>query len=233
MINRFKDNKPTQRFDPIISSFARTIHYCAPFAYSTLKIFLPWLPAISTITRWNRTSDYEPGIHEKILEYVSQLSKQERKKGKNLVFNLTFDEVHLKQREIWNPNSSKWIGCTDYGGDFQEKASKKGPNLAKKALVFMLVAINGGFKTSVAYYLCNSTDGEDRSVLLKNVLVKLHEKDIDVRGLTFDGDKANVKACEKLGANFNYVKQGTSNPYINHPVTSKRIYIYFLMHATC
>jgi len=77
----------------------------------------------------------------------------------------------------------------------------------------MLVNINGNFKTPVAYYFTNSLSGSEKSILLKDLLIKLHENNIDVVNITFDGDESNQKACKLLGANFNYSDQENFKPY--------------------
>jgi len=52
----------------------------------------------------------------------------------------------------------------------------------------MLVNINGSFKIPVAYYFTNSLNGSEKSVLLSDLLVKLHENNIDVINITFNED---------------------------------------------
>ena len=75
---------------------------------------------------------------------------------------------------------------------------------ATKAFIFMLVFINGSFKAPVAYYLINSLNGEEKSLLLADLLRVLGKINIEVVSITFDGDSAHIRACELLGANFKH-----------------------------
>lgn len=200
------------------------------------------------------------------------------RRGKKMVFNVTFDEMHVKQHKEWDKNIHSWKGLVDLGSESddikknkdQKSDTKKQkprpknqkPDLknqepdptnqkpdptnqnpgiknqkpdaeknkdqqtATKALVFMLVNINGGFRAPVAYYLINSLNGTEKSILLKKLLIKLNEKKINVVSVTFDGDKAHKTACESLGANLNY-RDENFKPYFEHPVTSRPVYIFY------
>jgi len=70
----------------------------------------------------------------------------------------------------------------------------------------MLVNINGEFKASIAHYLISSLNGTKKFILLNDLLITLHKKNIDVVSVTFDGDRVHKVACESLGANLNYYK---------------------------
>lgn len=90
----------------------------------------------------------------------------------------------------------------------------------------MLVCINGSFKTPVAHYLINSLTGKEKTILLKDLLIKLSQSDIEVLSITFDGDKTHARACEVLGANFNYEDKSNFKPYFGHPSTLKSVYVF-------
>jgi len=125
--------------------------------------------------------------------------------------------MHIKQHKEWDKTTHSWKGLVDLGGQLNEINKDGKYKVANKALVFMLVNINGGFKTPVAYYLINSLNGLEKSILLKDLLIKLNEKGINVVSVTFDGDKAHKTACEKLGANLNYKDKDNFKPYFEHP----------------
>lgn len=61
---------------------------------------------------------------------------------------------------------------------------------------------------------------------MNDLLLKLHEYNINVIGVTFDGDNANKTACENLAANLNY-KQDNFKPSFLHPDTQNPIYIFY------
>lgn len=195
------------------------------------KCFLPVLPSEKVIEKWNYSSDYLPGVHDRVLEYLANLVKQERAKGKRLVFNLVFDEVHLKARSYYNKQTHKFEGCVEFGDDLPKdthKMENQHDPLAKKALVFMLVCVNGSFKVPVAYYLCDTLNSQEKCSLVLNLLRKLHEYDIDIVSLTCDGDASNVSTCELLGGNLDYFKDKQNfKPYFENPYTKKIIYIFF------
>lgn len=153
--------------------------------------------------------------------------ENESKSGKQCVFNVAFDEMSIKKFAFYCKSSHKWKGLVDLGGQLEECDEQGNRKKASKALVFMLVHINGNFKTPVAYYLSDSLTGDDKSILLKDILIKLNEKNINVVSLTFDGDESNQKACKLLGANFDVTNEKTFKPLFRHPVTNKPIYVVF------
>jgi len=92
------------------------------------------------------------------------------------------------------------------------------------------VIINGSFKIPVAYYLSDSLTGDDKSILLKDLLIKLNEKKIDVVSVTFDGDKSNQKTCKLLNAKFDISKRLLSRFF--HILRLTNLFMYFLMLVT-
>ena len=65
--------------------------------------------------------------------------------------------------------SIEWKGLVDFGGQLNEENVDKDGNPIKssKALVIMLVSINGNIKAPVAYHLSNSLSGLKKSILIK------------------------------------------------------------------
>lgn len=183
-------------FSPIPKTFSESIHFSSPHTYKTIKkCFLPDLPTEESIKKWNNTTNYLPGVHDKVLEYLSNLIKQEREKGKDSVFNLLFDEIHNKCHTFYDQNTHKFEGCVDLRGDlddFEIKDESQKNLLAKKSLVFMLVNVNGSFKIPVAYYLCDSLSAQQKYELISNLLHKSSTYNIEIVSLTCDGEKNNV-----------------------------------------
>ena len=228
-----KNNKPTSPFPAHLKTFARSLHYHSPAAYEMVhKSFLKFLPCIETLNRWNCSRNDKPGISEEIINHLSEIVRNASEKGKNLVFNLTFDEMGIKEWAYYCQRSKEWKGFVDFGGQLEDVDTNEQPQKAKKALVFMLVTINGGFKTPVAYYSTNSVTGEGKSILLRDLLIRLHESNIKVVNVTFDGDDSNVRPCKLLGANFDYTNKETFRPYFFHPATNDQ-YTFSFTHATC
>ena len=222
-----KNNKPSSPFPAHLKTFARSLHFHSPAAYEMVRqSFLKCLPCVETLNRWYCSKNYKPGVSEEIINHVSEMVHAELKKGKKPVFNITFDEMGIKEWTKYCKQSKEWQGYEDFGGQLQSNANES-PKKAKKALVFMVVNINGGFKTPVAYYLVNSLSGESKSVLLRDLLIVLHERGINVVSTTFDGDESNQKCCKHLGANFDYLDKENFRPYFDHPATNEPVYCFF------
>lgn len=135
--------------------------------------------------------------------------------------------MNIHKWKHWDKKAHKWKGVVDLGGQLDEVDSNNELKIATKALVFMLVCINGSFKTPIAHYLINSLTGKEKAVLLKDLLIKLSQSDIEVISITFDGDKTHATACEVLGANFNYREKSDFKPYFEHPNTLRPVYVFF------
>lgn len=185
------------------------------------------LPCKQTLNKWYCSKEYSPGISEETIEKISNIVKQEEAKGKKLVFNITFDEMHIKLHREWDKITHTWKGFVDLGGQLN-KINKSGEQkIASRALVFMLVNINGGFKSLIAHYLIHCLTGVEKSILLKDLLLKLETKEIKVVSVTFDGDKCHRTACESLGADLNYRNKENFKPYFKHPSNSNLVYIFY------
>lgn len=113
------------------------------------------------------------------------------------------------------------------GGQLSEKDESNRFFVTTKALVFMLVNINGHFKAPIAYYLVSSLNGHKTSIFLKDLLINLDRDDIDVVSITFNGNSAHKTACELLGANFDLDDNEKFKQYIDHPSTEKPVNSFF------
>ena len=194
-------------------------------------VFLPFLPSDESVRLWNTSKNFEPGVHVNTLEYVENLNEQEKKKGTILVYDVIFDEVHLNCTTNYNSKTHKWEGSVDLGGDLpqpNQHDESKNNKLAKKALVFMIVSINGNFKVPVAYYLCDSLTGADKATLITVLLGHLHKHNIPVVSFTCDGDQSNQAAFKVLGAQFDYFKEKYNfKPFFINSHNQEKIYIFF------
>lgn len=149
-----KNRKPTAPFPPNLKNFARTLHFHSPAAYEVIRRnFLNCLPCKQTLNNWYCSKEFSPGISEETINKISNLVKQEKTKGKQLVFNLTFDEMHIKQHREWDKMAHSWKGFVDLGGQLNEIDKNGEQKIGSRALLFMLVNINGGFKAPIAHYL--------------------------------------------------------------------------------
>jgi len=228
LINRMKNNKATSPFPIHLKNFARNLHFHSPAAYEMVRrSFLKCLPCVETLNTWNCSKDYKPGICREIIDFVAKMVNDHSNKGKQLIFNITFDEMNIKKWTYFCKNARQWRGFVDLAGQLEE-ANKDGKRQqASKALVFMLVNINGSFKTPVAYYLSNSLSGQEKCILLKDLLTELSKSSIKVVSVTFDGDESNARACKVLGAVFDFSDKTSFKPFFTHPITGENIYVFF------
>lgn len=168
------------------------------------QFFLNCLSTVQTLKKWSNSDEFKPGICYEIISVVADVVKNKRNSGTNVAFNLTSDEMAIKQLKEWKKMTHYWSGLVDYGGQLSEDESDNEIKTALKAFVFIFVIVNGSFKVPVAHFLIHSLNGVKKETLLKNILVNLSSKEIIVVGVTFDSDPAHKSACESLGAVKNY-----------------------------
>lgn len=135
--------------------------------------------------------------------------------------------MSIKKWAFYCKKTHEWKGLVDLGGQLNEFKKYSQYEKATKALVFMLVNINGDFKAPVAYYFTNSLIGDEKGVLLKDLLVKLNQRNINVVSVTFDGEESNERACKILGANIDYHDSKNFKPYFSVSNRSKPVYIFY------
>ena len=109
-----KDKKRTAPFPVSLNNFARTLHFYSPRAYKFVRSsFLKCLPCIETLNCWDFSKNYKADISSEMVDHVNNIVKEAFKINKKLVFNLTFDEIHIKKCRFWNRNSYEWKGVVD------------------------------------------------------------------------------------------------------------------------
>lgn len=100
--------------------------------------------------------------------------KSLKKRGKKCIFNVTFDEMSIKNVVfiVQRLTSSKvWL--------IQVVSLRNGKKTATNWLS-PIGLYDGQLKTPVLFYLTGSLSGLEKSVLLKDLLIKLHVKEINV-----------------------------------------------------
>ncbi len=199
-------------YDPDIRKFALTLEFYSAKAYRYVrKVWKNLLPAPSTMRNWYRQVKGAPGYCEEALQALKAHVKAAAASQKNIICNLVFDEMHIYKDLIFRNN--KYHGYVEMG--FGEPSDNDTQPLAKKALVFMLVCLNGGWKLPLAYFLVHSIDGKGISKLVTRALEYVDECGVVVRSMTFDGAGPNLTCCRILGANLNV---GPSfKPWFPHP----------------
>lgn len=219
-----------------LKSFSMQLASLDPRAYELVrKAFLNCLPSFSTINRSLARESCEPGILFDLIQKIGKLGDEYREEQKQkgchsaeLVFSLTFDDVHIKkwEKNNWNFQTQEWLGTVDTGGQLDDWDDDGNPKMASKAFVLMLVCLNKHFKAPVAYYLVDSLNAQDKSKLIKELLIELHKQNIKVVNITFDGEAAQISACNYLGANLD-VNDVNFQPHFCHPSSNERIFIFY------
>lgn len=105
------------------------------------------------------------------------------------------DEMAIRQHLEFS--GSKYYGRVDIGNGLDNENLV----LAKDCLVFMVVAINEGWKLPIGYFLASNLNSMQKAELTKQALYALKATDIHVVSLTFDGCSTNVTMARLLGCN--------------------------------
>lgn len=159
-------NKRKHQFPPHLKSFACTLHFHSPAAYLYVrKMFSNSLPHPTTLRRWMRTIHSNSGISEQALKTVLEKVQNAREKGKNLLFNITFDEMHIKKKVDWD--GKELHGFIDMGIKVDKEIDKDSLPLATQVLLFMLVCINDNFKIPIAFLPYRVIEWQRKSKIIK------------------------------------------------------------------
>ena len=188
------------------------------------------LPHSKTIQKWYKNVDGKPGITHQALEAIKVRCEEKRRAGKKLYFNLTIDEMSIKEKVEYHGNDC--AGYVDLGT--KAPVNDELPT-AKYALVFMLVSINDNWKIPVGYYLINGLGSSERAELLKTMLTELHTVNANVISVTVDGAASNLAMFKNLGAILKPVDKLTEEnisdyisnlkTYFSHPETKENVYV--------
>eukprot|EP00794_Sanderia_malayensis_P009520 gene9520-10507_t len=95
--------------------------------------------------------------------------------------------------------------------------------VAKDALVFMVVNINGSWKVPCAYFLIDGLSGAERANLVSLCIQRLSAVGVKVVSLTYDGPSCHFSMLSVLGAS---LKLPNLNPSFPHPSNkSKKVHV--------
>lgn len=159
------------------------------------KTFNNLLPHPRTLRRWFMVVDGSPGFTK---ESFDALSKEAS--NRPVYVNLVIDEMCIRQ-QVEMDSQRNIYGYINMGADHPYDSDNI--PLAKNALVYLAVGINGYWKIPIAYFLIDGLGGKERSNLLKEAIHLLHDTGVKLKSITFDGASVNTKMCTELGANFN------------------------------
>ncbi|GAB0088164.1 hypothetical protein DMENIID0001_025510 [Sergentomyia squamirostris] len=220
IVDIFTRGRQSRRYSSEIRSFALTQSFLSQRSYTSLREKSgKQLPHPRTIRKWYRAVTTEPGLSVAAIRAINLKVEEDRKNGKETTFAaLIMDEVSIRRRAIWDPNTKNFLGYEDFG--LKEVQNKK--KLAKEALVYMVSAINGRWKIPVAYFLSSGVTGKQKADLTNTVLSFLCEAKIKVISFTFDGHKTNTTMMQILNGGETFGDPGSN--HFPHPDLKHNIY---------
>lgn len=217
-IQRARGEQHIPRHSPALRAFALTLHFYSPKAYSYVrKTFKNVLPHQRTIRRWYERVNGEPGLTSEALLAIRTKYKVQ---NSPLLCCLMFDEMAIRKHIEWDRHKLTYRGYVDMGTGLDHDTLP----VAKEALVFMLVALDGSWKIPIGYFLLDGIGGHEKASLVKDCLSVLSENGAEVVSLTFDGTAVNFAMAKNLGCTLD--PSNEMKTYFPHPVTSKNVTIF-------
>ena len=176
------------------------------------------LPAPRTIRKWFESINGSPGYSKEALLAIKMKMAEASSKNKTLLCCLMMDEMSIRKHVQLDAGKKKFVGYVDFGGAI---ADRENFPVAKEALVLMITAVNDHWKIPFAYFLINGLTSTEKASIINDALVFLHESNVNIISLVFDGAANNICMMKKL------VQNEESNDFImefRHPSTNKPIY---------
>ncbi|GBM01114.1 DNA transposase THAP9 [Araneus ventricosus] len=187
-----------QNYSAELRSFALTLNFYSPRAYEYVRsTFGLALPHHKTLSRWYQHIDAAPGFTK---EAIDALALKIRNSPNPLFFSLIMDEMSIRQQAEFD--GKEVHGLINLGFDETDDDSLP---LAKEAFVLLLVCINSHWKLPIGYFLSNGLSSTQKQTLIKHCLSLLHQNNVNVVSLTFDGLSNNFSMAKQLGCNFDDV----------------------------
>lgn len=229
-----------EKYSEAVRQFCLTLHYHSPRAYVFIReYFNKHLPHPSTIRAWYANSDLhtEPSvINANCLNILRKKVAEKEANDEKLVISLMFDEMHIRKHVQWSNKHRKLIGYAnvkqnEYENEDQQpfdedvsNTTRKKPEVANQALVFIANAVNDSFQLPIVYHFIRSMNAEEKKNVTEKVIEELIDCGVVVSNLTMDGFKTNKKMLALFGANLK-VHSSSFRPYIE--VKGQRIFVFF------
>lgn len=178
------------RYSPELRKFAITLCFYSPKAYDYVrKAFDTCLPHRSTIGKWFKNVNIDPGFSEQSFEL---LKKHVQLNGSTLV-SLIIDEMSIRRHIEWD--GKKFHGYVNYGIDTDDDQTA----VAKEVFVIMAVCVNGKWKLPVGYFFVDGLTGDQKCTLVSHCVKLVTDTGAHVISLTFDGAPSNITMTNLLG----------------------------------
>jgi hypothetical protein len=206
LINNFVStisrNVEGKRYTEDMRKFAVTLHFYSPRAYCYVRQqFNNCLPHPKTLSRWYSTVAGMPGFTR---ESFDALALKASSSNKKIVCSLVFDEMAIRQHVEYDGRD--YFGFVAMGGCLNVSQT----DIAKEALVFMVVAINDTWKIPVGYFLIQSITSDQKATLVTQCVDLILQCGMLVANITSDGCPANFTMAKKLGCCFDINNINTS-----------------------
>ena len=150
------------------------------------------MPHKSALTNWTSSINAEPGFSKEVFAKLEKLDLADRD------CNLVLDAMAIRKQIIWDAKVQKFIGYCNFGDNLMLDSDE---TPATEALVFMLVSLNGKWKSPIGYFLQNKCSSSILAELIKSALILSSDAGLKVWGVTCDGTTTNFSAFNLLGCN--------------------------------
>ena len=202
--------KPVKRtYSPELRLFSLTLHYYSPRAYHYVRNkFGLCLPHAKTLYKWYKSVDGEPGFNNEAIRHIKEYNNTVQD---CLFATLIIDEMAIRKHIEFD--GERFSGVVNVGKAFACNEE----NVAKEALVFLLVGINKSWKIPVGYFLIDKLNGEQKCNLVQQCLRVVHETGVRVVCFTCDGAANNIAMAKALGCNFS--NPNSLRTHFLHPIT--------------
>lgn len=159
--------------------------------YRTLRKIFTALPSIVTVKRCLQKMKTSPGVTSQSARMV-RIKVSPKNEHEQLCF-LLIDEMSLQPSLKYDIKSDKIVGYCD---------KVKGKcNLAKHAMVVMVVGLTKRWKYPLGYYFCeNAMSGNDIKEVISESISVLENEGFDVKGITSDQGSNFQKVFREMGA---------------------------------
>lgn len=198
-----------KKYQEEIRKFAITLHFFSGKAYDYVrKKFNNCLPHPKSLSKWYSTIDALPGWSVEALKMIETKAKYSERQ---IMCALIMDEIAMRKKIEYD--GKKYYGYVDFGVLLDQNR-----DIAREALVFMIVAINDTWKCPLGYFFINVLNGTQKMNLVTQCLKALFDSGMHVVSLTFDGCQANFVMAKFFGCSLNLQNLKTSFDCENHTV---------------
>lgn len=191
--------RPQCPYSVAMRTFAMTLRFHSTIGYEFVRAtFDNALPASCTIRNWYASSNCAPGHMQEAYDFLKRIASE-----KNYQVGISMDEMSIRQQVQHIRAENRFEGYVTYGSGENENGE---PEIATKALVFLVQCLDEPFELPVSYFFVQSLKKEELAAMLKEVIEMVTETGVTLRRVTSDGDPKNIAAFKYLGASFEFFK---------------------------